>query len=127
MKQTNRKFDLSTQCGFSIDIPENATEEDKDKILSDLIQDANSALRPECVFEIREGMKEAGDRWAAWAYAPVEPYNEESEFRNPQSGEVTHFTHPGVTLQQEPLFMKRLGKGEYIKHVGYYLVGRAKT
>ena len=127
MQQANRKYDLSSQRGHSIDIPKNATQEDKERILSKLMENAHNVLPHGCVFEIREGIKDSGQAWAAWAYEPAKPYTEESEFRNPQSGEVTRFTHPGVIMTQEPLFMKRLGQGQHIKYAGYYLVGRART
>lgn len=127
MQQANRDYDLSRPCGYSIDIPKDATQELKNQILSQLIQEAHNALPHGCVFEIREGIKDSGEAWAAWAYEPGEPYTEESQYRNPQTGEGTQFTHPGVTMAQEPLFMKRFGEGEYIKYAGYYLVGRAKT
>lgn len=102
----------NSECGESIDISNNISDDKKTGILNKLIQSAKRSLPPKTIFEIREKM---GGRF----------YSEMHKCYYETKHGVCWYYLPD--LDEEPLFLNKIGQGIFTKNGNYSLVGRLRT
>ena len=94
----DKKFNLSSEEGKSVNIPINANKEQKKRLLNDLIKDAKDKLSPGTIFEIRQNLNKSG---LAWYYKPDLPI--------------------------EPFLKRTVDEGDLYHWAGYYLIARLRV